>query len=364
MGAFGLGSVAGGLLGGYLADRVGRRPVLLLSLVGTTTILCFFGLLETPAAILAAVVAFGLVGEMYRPASGGIIADAVDANERAYAFGVMYAAVNLGIGVGAVVGGILATIDFQWLFWIDAATTGAFALIALFFVAETRPPEGSLSEGGARAKEQPSSVLATARQIGGDRPFLLFCLAGLFTGLVFMQLMSTLPVYLDQHGVAADGYGRLVSINCAIIVLFQLPTTSFLMRFNRANTIIASAVFTGIGFGLVGVAEGFWQYGLTVAILTVGEVIGVPFQAAVVTDMAPPEYRARYLGFHMTAFWSAMMFGGPVGGYVLSHLGAPWLWGGAFVLGMVSALLYLSIRKHISSPPEAVRRLQQSPRPV
>ena len=101
MGAYGFGSIAAFLVGGHLADSMGRRTVMLISLFGAAAILLVFGSLRSPWAITLALVCFAMVAEMYRPAASAMIADLVPPDHRAHAFSLMYVSINLGApGVG------------------------------------------------------------------------------------------------------------------------------------------------------------------------------------------------------------------------------------------------------------------------
>jgi predicted MFS family arabinose efflux permease len=344
LGVFGAGSMTGSLLGGQLADRLGRRPVMLVSLLGSAAVLGVFGTLTAWWSILAGVLVFAVLADMYRPAAAAMIADLVEPDVRPQAYGLMHVVLNLGMSLGAVIGGVLASIDFEWLFWVDALTTAGFALIVFAFIAETSLPsasEGFEPEAGVGLRE-------TVAQVLGDRTFLVFCLGGLFVGLVFMQLMSTLPIDLKSHGIGPDGYGRLVALNCVLVVLLMLPLASLLSRFDRATVMVAAALFTGAGFGSIAFGSTAWHFSLSVGVLTIGELMSVPFASAIVTDLAPPRYRARYMGVFHLSFSSALMLGAPLGGVVLAHLGGAWLWGGAFAMGCVSAVLYLSVHRGMS----------------
>lgn len=129
MGAHGAGAMLGALTGGHLADLIGRRTVMLTSLLGGAAILRLFGALTAPWAIIAAVVVFSILADMYRPAASAMIADLVDPEHRPHAYALMYVAVNLGFSVGATLGGIVATWWFVWLFWIDSLTAAVYAAI-------------------------------------------------------------------------------------------------------------------------------------------------------------------------------------------------------------------------------------------
>lgn len=359
MGAFGLGAMIAALLGGHLADWLGRRVVMLLGMAGGAAILLLLSTLTSPGLILLGLAAFALVAEMYRPAASAMIADLTEPQSRPHAFGLMYLAINLGFTVAPVIAGLLLKIGFKWLFYCDALTSLVYAAILAAAVRETLPSKRAArpeSADAPSAAEPPPQEHATvrlwdaARHILADWPFLTFCLASLLTAVVYVQAMSTFPLWLQQRGVGASAYGRIIAVNGLLIVCLQLPLTTIVSRFNRAAVMVAAAVFMAVGFGLIGLAATAWQFAGTVVIWTLGEMMQVPHMSAIVTDMAPIPLRARYMGVLSMTFSAAMLLGAPLGGRVLAHGGGAWLWAGAFITAMLAALSYLAISSRIASP--------------
>jgi MFS family permease len=351
MGAWGAGSLVGALTGGHLADHIGRRRVMLISLLGAATVLFCFGTFESPPVIVAGVFGCALLADMYRPAASAMIADLVEPAQRPHAFGLMYVAINLGFSIGPVLGGILTKYSYTWLFRMDGSTSAAYAAIILFAIAETLPRRAAAESG--RVEPQPAApepVPNALQHILRDRAFLIFCGASLCMGLMFMQSMSTFPIYLHARGIEADRYGRILALNGVMIVCLQLPLTHLLSRFNRASVIVWSAVLTGAGFGLIGAATSVWEFAATVVVWTAGEMMSAAYASTIVSDLAPVALRARYMGAFSMCFSSAMMFGAPLGGLVLHHLGGAWLWGGAGAMGLIAAALYLSIHRAMTPP--------------
>ena len=124
---------------GSFADRVGRRPTLLLALFATAGVVALLPALHSSWAIVGGVLAVGLFSHAYRPAAGATIGDIVPPEGRARAFGLLYWANNLGQAISMIVGGGLATVGFGPLFLADAATTFLFGLVVWRKVPETRP---------------------------------------------------------------------------------------------------------------------------------------------------------------------------------------------------------------------------------
>ncbi len=354
MGVYGAGSILGALAGGYLADRAGRRAVMLISLLGGACILRFFGYIYWPAGILAAVAAFTVLAEMYRPAASAMIADLVSPDQRPHAYALMYVAINLGFAVGAVIGGFLATLWFTWLFWGDALTAAAYTLIILALIQETRPARNSNPAKSADPDSTAGHVEAVAaprfealRHIAGDRTFVAFCVASLLCGLVFMQFMSTFPIHLHELGIGPDSYGKLISINGLLIVLFQLPVAALVSRFHRGTVVALAALVTGVGFGLVGFSVSIWHFVVVVVVCTCGELMHAPLMSSIVTDLAPARFRARYLGVFSMCFSSANMIGAPLGGWIMSRGGGQYLWPGCFAVSAIATVLFLAIRRRL-----------------
>jgi MFS family permease len=343
MGVYGFGGIVAALTGGALADRVGRRTVMLASLTGAASILVFFPRLESPAAILGAVLAFSFLGEMYRPAASAMIADVATPAQRPAAYGLMYLTINLGMTVSPIVGGFIAQRSFAWLFYGDAATSLAYAALLFFAVRETLPPRRAAASGVAGAHEPHPPLAAVARRIAGHRAFLLFCLATHLVSLAYMQSHTTLPLYMKGLGLGPQQYGFVTAVNAAMIVCLQLPFTNLMRRFPREALLAWSGVLTAVGFGLTGLAGAVGPLMATVVVWTLGEMMQSPYLSAVVADLAPPDMRGSYMGMMTFSFASALMIGAPLGGLVLERFGAGALWGGACGVALAGAALYAAI---------------------
>ncbi len=376
MGAWGVGSVLAALVGGHLADKIGRRTVMLFSMFGGAATLVILSFTTTSGAIMLLLPIFGLVSEMYRPAVSAMIADIVTPIQRSHAFGLMYVSINLGFAVGAALGGLIADHDFQWLFWGDALTAAAYGLVILVAIRETLPNRVSHIEKSDAASavatpnesdspnsrvpddpvqgQRPVSLRAAALHIITDIPFVVFCLGTFLVGLVFMQSICTLPIYLEGMGFQPHVYGSLIAVNGLMIVCCQLPLTSLLGRYHRGGVLTLGAAILAVGFGLTAGAGALWHFALTIVIWTVGEMMMAPFSPAIVSDLAPISLRARYMGVSTMAFSGAAVVAAPLGGVILGHpgLGGVWLWVGTFVAGMTAAALFFSVRRQLAVRPD------------
>lgn len=365
MGAFGLGSVVGQTLGGHFADRIGRRAVMLTSLFGGAAIMALLAFARTVPLLLAGVFLLAVVGEMLRPAVQAMMADIVPPSQRQYSFAVLFVSINLGFACGPMIGGLLAEVAFQAIFFVDAATSCAYGLIVFFLVPETlpskvgpperAPPRPATESQGAPAADSAASTpprdpgfAAALRVILADRVFVAFCLATFLIALLYMQSMSTFPLYLQQLGFRPSTYGKIIAINGWLIVLLQVPLTTWLGGVGRTRRLVFAALLSGIGVGMHGVAQEPWQFAACVVIWTLGEIIQVPLVGPIVADLAPVHMRARYMGVFGVSFSGANTLAAPLGGLVLAKLGAGYVWGAAVVLGMLAAIVYAWVGPHVA----------------
>src|SRR5260370_6308544 len=137
---FGVGNVVVSQVGGFVADGMGRRWMLLLGLCTGALAMLALGFAERPVAVAVCTLALGLFGESHRPAMQAMIADLVSPADRARAYGLVYWALNFGFAVAVTLPGLLVKASYWLLFPADATRTLAYAAGALLPLKQTRPP--------------------------------------------------------------------------------------------------------------------------------------------------------------------------------------------------------------------------------
>jgi len=315
--SYGAGSVFSQLIGGALADKVGRRATLTAGMLANAAALIGLGYARELAALAAASVAVGLTVDMYRPAAAALVADLVPAADRARAYGLIFWAVNLGFSVAMVVGGTLARAGFTPLFWADAATCAAFGLLVWRAVPETLPAAREAAAGG-RGRDGFAAALR-------DPLLVSFTLLTLVVMCVYMQAYTTLPLAITRSGLPPQAYGIAMAVNGLVIVAAQPVTGAWLHRRDHTTVLACGIACTGLGFGLTALAAAAWQYAACVAIWTVGEILSNAVAAAVLAALAPPRLRGRYNGVFGLSFSLGYLIA-PVAGTRLLAQGRPVLW--------------------------------------
>ena len=332
VGLVGVGSIFSGPVGGALADRIGRRATMVGATTAGAATMVALGFARDVTSICAAAFALGFANDLYRPALGAVVADVVPEPLRARAFGLLHWAVNVGFALGPALAGFLAARSYSYLFFADAATSLACGILVAIAIPETRPT--------AKHDEAKPSLLTPYT----DPAFLAFVSLSLLLAIAFFQGFVALPLHMRAHGISAKAYGLLLGLNGLLIVLFQPVLVSAIEKTNRAKVAAASALFTGIGWGMTGLAgSSHLVYALAITVWTIGEILMAPLTPAIVADLSPPLLRGSYQGAFQISFGAASAIAPLIGGFVLEHFGSSVLWGGCAVAGAVSAAGFLVV---------------------
>ncbi|GCE22045.1 MDR family MFS transporter [Dictyobacter kobayashii] len=338
--AYGIGSIGAAALGGYLADRLGRRNTIVLSMFSSAATMLALSQV-TPLPLIVALVALaGLTTELYRPASSALIADLVGTQQRVSAFAFYRLSINLGVTAGAAVAGVIASRSFFLLFVGDASTSVVFGLLALF----------ALPAHTSKYTIQQHKDHAPGGSIWSDYGFLLFLLAGTVLAFVYLQQLSTLAIQVKALGLSSAVYGLLISLNGLAVVFLELPISSITQRFSKQRMIAVGFLLIALGFGLTGVASTVPLLAFTVILWTLGEMVQGPIAAAYVADLSPAHLRGRYQGASgMT--WSIGLILAPLLGTILYSWNPTLFWPLCGLLAGMAAVLVLLIKRRAQPSP-------------
>jgi MFS family permease len=331
VGLYGLGGILGALVGGAIADRVGRRFTMLVSLAVNAAAVGSLAVARGTALIAALTLVAGLAGQTYTPALNAAVADVVPLADRHRAFGLVYWAANVGYGVGFAVAGAVGPHSLPALFVLDAATTAGFLLLVARRMPETRP---------SGAERDP--VLAGLGRVLTDCTFMAFLGIHLLALLVFTQWELMLPTDAAAHGVGRAGYALLMWLNCAGAIVLQPLLGGWIGRRDPTRSLVASALLFGAGYGLNAFASGLPTYVVGAVLWTTGEVLCLPVASALPAALAPPELRGRYQGVFATVFAGAFALSPWLSGKLAARAGARALWLACLAAGVLAAIGHLA----------------------
>jgi MFS family permease len=326
---FGAGSFVSQIVGGYLADRLGRRATLVIGMAGTAASFVILASVRNLVLIAVAAALSGLLIDVYRPALSAAVADLVPAHARARAYALIYWAVNLGVAVAGILGGLLADRSYWLLFLADAATCVGFAAIIARAVPETRPATPSGGSGGY------VDVLRDGVAMG------LF-LSILLSSVVYMQQLVTLPLAVRASGLSAGAYGLIYAMNPVAVIVAQPLVLRLIDRLRPVPTVAASSLILGVGFGLTAFARSVPAFAVTVVVWTIGEIGFNAVVPALIASIAPAHLRGRYNGLIGMAFGASALLG-PLAGTWLFGVGPSLLWLACLVSCALSAAVTLAL---------------------
>ncbi len=318
------------VVGGALADRYGRLPVLRLGICASATLfagLALVGQLWQVVALIAFEAACGWT--MFQTANSAMVADLTPPQQRARAYSVSRVAVSCGMVLGPLGGSLLLRlgIGFRTLFACGSALCMVFLLFSLLAFTESKPaPIAGAATG---------SAWAGYRLVLADRRFLSLCAVTALPLYGFGQLWVTFPIALHERlGISAASWGLLITIYALAIVVLQYPLVRRLERYDKTILMAAGSACVGLGMGGATLLMRSWPIVCFMLLCSLGVILLIPISATVVSEMAPVSLRGRYMGAWTLAWTAGTALGPTVGGPVMDLLGVR----GAYLLVLACGL--------------------------
>jgi len=343
-----IGAVAlvAGLQSGPVIDRIGPRATLVASLALLAVGYGGFPFIREPwqALVLAAIAGAGNGG--FAPGHSSLLATLASREQRNAAYALARTTDNLGFGVGALVGGLIATTrvpaSFTLLFLLDAMTFLAFIAL-LMFVPAVRP-----ARGVSRPEARYAAVLR-------DRvfPWLLLVIA-ILVAAAYAQIATVLPPFANQHaGVSEAGIGVIFFVNTVVIVMAQLPLAKAIEGRRRMSVLAVSAgIFAATSLAVC--AVGYWLTSSAavvalcgvIVVFSLAECLHGAVQNPLIADLAPEHLLGRYMALRTISWQVGFMAGPAIGGLLLARSPAG-LWVGAAAACALAAAGSLALGRRI-----------------
>jgi MFS family permease len=338
---------------GSLVDRFGGRRMLAVALAFLAVGFGLYPFVHDPWLGFVAAALTGIGNGGFWAAQSTLIAGLTTPAQRPAAYAMQRVVMNLGIGIGGVVGGLIASTDdpatFQVLFFGNAATFVAYLAILRAFVPEPR------SE--AQRHDGPPGRYADVLRHRAFLAVLALNTLFVFAGMAGFEL---LPVYAkNEAGVSETAIGLVYLANTLVIVALQLPIARLVEGRRRMGVLALMGVVWAAGWALVP-AAGIWLTGTSAAMLlgvavcvfAIGECLHGAVQGPLVADLAEPRLMGRFMALSALSWQVGFTLGPAIGGFTLAF--APTgLWLGAAVLLLVGAAWSLALEPVL---PSAARR--------
>lgn len=312
LGAAQLFATFGGIFGGYLTDKLGRKLVIFFTIFVWSGVFIGFAVVQNVPLFMILSSLNGLCRSFFEPATQALMIDFTEREKRRRLFSIRYTSINIAGVIGPVLGVWISSLSSAVMpFIITGAMYAVYGLILI----------GLLNHFEMRQQ------LATERQtlpqmlkvIGMDTKLLLLLAGGILVSLGYSQYDSTLPQLVNlsvEDGV--ELYSTLLVINASIVLLLQLPISVYAEKISTFKSLSLGMCFFALGFILFNIASSWTLFIIAMIVFTIGEIFAFPMMNAMIEEIAPDTQKATYLG--ASQLKNIGGFIGPIfGGWLLTH---------------------------------------------
>jgi MFS family permease len=337
---YGVGAFISAPFSGKLSDKIGTMRQMKISLFCTGSFLFLYSFITNFVVFLCFTFVWAVLSEAFRPASMAFISDEITSDRRKTAFALQRLAINLGMSIGPVIGGILSTINFHLLFYINGISgiaAGTFLSLSHFEKHETTKEEKDVAN---------EDTAHNKGNVFSDKKLLYFLLALIPVEMVFFQHIGALPLFIvSDLGFSTAVFGLLTAVNTVLIIFIEVPLNDSMRHWDDRKALALGALLCGVGFGSMAFTNTIPPIVALIVIWTFGEMIFFPSSGEYVAKIAPEKQRGEYMGYFQMAFSFAFMVGPWLGATALDLYGPFNLWIGCLVFGLISTVMMLRLKK-------------------
>ncbi|TXK74628.1 MFS transporter [Paenibacillus sp. N3.4] len=358
-------SVLANLLGGYCADRFGRKRMMIIASCGQAFGYGIFAFAAAPWISMPVIGFIGFTiasffGSLYWPASQAMVADVVKEEHRSGVFAIFYTATNIAVVIGPLLGSILYADNPYALLTVASGVCLILAVLMSRALKESLPDQVADLNRSNTGQPWYQFLIAQLRDykiIAADRVFLLFVLAGVLLAQTFMQLDLLFPIFLQEtvHATTIFAYGDwdlqlsgkqlfglIVSENGLLVALFTVLVTKWMLAYRDRYVFIGGALFYALGIAMFNQMSTFWGFTLAIAVFTLAELMSAGPQQAFVSRLAPEHMRGQYFAASSLRFTLGRTIA-PLSIPLSQWIGFSWTFGLLAGLAVLSAILYNSM---------------------
>lgn len=342
MAIYGMGAFVGTFLGGRLTDRIGFYYVQLVSLLFSGVALLTLQFITSFPILCGSVFVFTLFGDAFRPANQTAIAYYSETDNRTRAFSLNRLAINLGWSVGGGLGGLLASLNYNLLFWADGLTCLTAGIVLWLYlpvpkakapdhntvIAPTKLNQPDSATPGQSILELQKSASATPYR---DTLFLTLVFCNTLYMLAFMQFFTMAPLFFKEKlDVPEQVIGLLLALNGLLIVFIEMALVYKLesQKRQKVHLITAGVLLEAVAYsvlalpGLVSLAVPGMSIALAfILIVTFSEMLVMPFLQSLIVERSKPATRGQYLAVYAMGGALAQTAAPALGSQLVAHFG-------------------------------------------
>ncbi|HAO06738.1 MAG TPA: MFS transporter [Chryseobacterium sp.] len=350
---FGIGSVIGSWLGGFITDRIGEYRVQYLSLLLSVPLFCMIPLFKTEIGVATIILLQSIVSDSFRPANSVAITKYAKPENITRAFSLNRMAINLGFSIGPALGGILSAISYEFLFLSNAFTALVAGILYIVFFRK----RNILAKLKAR-KVQESIEIKKENSPYRDGKFLVYCFFCMLFSICFFQLFSTLTIfYKDTAHLSQQSLGYILGYSGFLVVLLEMGLVQVAEKYlSLAVTMLLGTFICGFAYAMLGFDYSILTLVISMSLLCVGEIWALPFMSTITALRSGKNNKGAYMGLNGISFSIAFIVTPTLGTFIAERFGFNILWIGTGVLATIIAIAFYYIvpwmigdRKHAES---------------
>lgn len=330
--------------GGYISDRIGRRKVMLVSIASWTLVFVAFALAKAAWAFFVINALNGLCRSLFEPTSRALLSDVTPKDKRLLIYNMRYAAINIGVVAGPLLGLLLGSASTGTPFMVAASVYALYGVLLLIQFAR----HASDFHTGTAAGEAPLRMGDAFRTASRDPVFMPILLGTVFCVMGYAHFDSTMPQFLAltfKEGTRWFTY--MLTANAISVLAFQYPLVRLASRFLPLNSLIAGNLCIAVSLLLCSVLDSGRLFILDMVLFTIGEVLLFTMLDVLIDQIADAQYKGTYfgtIGFNNLGSVLAPLFGG----WLLDTYGqtAPLAVFVPVALSVVIGLPFLLIARH------------------
>ncbi len=350
---FGIGSVIGSWLGGFITDRIGEYRVQYLSLLLSVPLFCMIPLFKTEIGVATIILLQSIVSDSFRPANSVAITKYAKPENITRAFSLNRMAINLGFSIGPALGGILSAISYEFLFFSNAFTALVAGILYIVFFRK----RNILAKLKAR-KVQEAIEIKKENSPYRDGKFLVYCFFCMLFSICFFQLFSTLTIfYKDTAHISQQSIGYILGYSGFLVVLLEMGLVQVAEKYlSLAVTMLLGTFICGFAYAMLGFDYSIVTLVVSMSLLCVGEIWALPFMSTITALRSGKNNKGAYMGLNGISFSIAFIVTPTLGTFIAERFGFTILWIGTGVLATIIAIAFYYIvpwmigdRKHPES---------------
>jgi predicted MFS family arabinose efflux permease len=342
LGIFGLGSISGAFLGGKLTDKYGFYDVQVGALLLGGLLFILLGFQKTFVTLALFTFILSLCNEAFRPANSTAIAHHSSPETKTRSYSLNRLAINLGWSIGGALGGLLASINYHLLFWVDGCTNILAALLLLKLL-----PRSGFSRSGKVSG--PGTLSASAYK---DKIYLAFIVMAVLYATCFFQLFTIQPLFYKTEWHFSERFiGLLMALNGILIVVFEMVIINNLEgKRPPLNYITIGVVLTGCTFMLLNfLPAGSWSGVIVLILITIGEMMSMPFMNAFWIVRTSEHNRGQYAALYSMSWSTAQILAPTVGSQIILYGHFTMLWWVLAAMCFISATGFTLLYRFVKS---------------